>query len=88
MATKEKSIQIIEFSHKESDLDGWFQSLSATAIKTGKGDHVGDKVSSQDEYGLAVSENSEQEKAIVTVGQMNELACQDITLSIAHNTKY
>ena len=45
------------------------------------------KIQTQDEYDLTVARNSEHDKAIVTVGRMNELAYEDIILSIDHETK-
>ena len=55
---------------------------------TGKGDQVGvNKIPAQDEHDLAVAGNSEQVKAIVTVGQMNEMASEDIILSMDYKTK-
>ena len=45
------------------------------------------KIPTQDGFYLAVAEEFEQDKAIVTVGQMNELADEDFSLSINHKPK-
>ena len=81
MTIKEKNIHIIEFCGKKSDWDGWFETFLALAkckgykkLLTGEGDQVGDNnIPTQDEYDLAVADNSEQDKFLVTDGQMNEL---------------
>ena len=53
-----------------------------------KRDQVGvNKIPTQDEDDLAVAGNSDQDKTIVTDGQVNELAYGDILLSIYYKTK-
>ena len=50
-------------------------------LLTGKGDQVGvSKIPTQNEYDLAVAGNSMPDIFIVTVGQLNELAYEDIML--------
>ena len=94
ITTEEKCIQIIEISGKKSDWDGWSEIVRAgkhngfKKLLTGKGDLVGfNKIQTQDKFDLAVPGNSEHHKTIMIVGQMNELAYEDIILSINHRTK-
>ena len=46
-----------------------------------------DKIPTQDEYDSAEAGNSDHNKAIVLVGQMNEVAYEGIILSVYYKTK-
>ena len=45
------------------------------------------KIPILDEYDMAVAGNSEQEKAVVTAGQLTKLAYFEIILSVDNKTK-
>ncbi len=85
---EEKSVRIIEFSGKQADWDGWSEKFLARAKCRGyKGLLLGrDKVKMQEQLVLAETSSSDSDKEILKLGELNELAYEDIVLSINHTT--
>ena len=85
---EEKSVRIIEFGGKQADWDGWSEKFLARAKRRGyKGLLLGrDKVPTQEQLDLAETSSSDSDKKILKLGELNELAYEDIVLSINHTT--
>lgn len=88
MSTEEKSIRIIEFSGKQGDWDGWSEKFLARAKRKGyKKLLLGtEKVPTQEQIELAETSTSAPDKKIIKLGELNELAYEDIVLSINHTS--
>ena len=94
MSNEEKSIHIIEFSGKKTDRDSWsekflwhgkWKGYKKFLVSTGITPGV-DKIPMQEEYENALEGDDDLDKKIVKLGELNELAYEDLILSI--NTSY
>ena len=92
MLPEDKSLQIIEFTGKHWDV--WSENFLAqvkckgyTKLLLCKKDQVGvDRISTVDEYDAAVGTSEEEKKKVMKLGELNELAYEDLILSINGNT--
>ena len=95
MTMEETSIHLTEFSGKESGWGGLSEKFLAWAkhkifkmLLLVKGYQVGvNIIPTWDKYDFAVAGDYDQDKAVVTVGQLDKLAYKDNILSIFHKTK-
>ena len=94
MSNKEKSIRIIEFSGKKTDWDSWSEKFLSRGkrkgykkllVSTGTTPGV-DKIPTQEEYDEALEGDDDLDKKIVKLGELNELAYEDLILSINTNS--
>ena len=86
---EQKSIKVIEFSGKDKDWKIWSRKFLAQASRKGykkllTGDEV---IPTESQYSLAAGETNIEEKKTVRLWQLNELAFEDILLSINGTTK-
>ena len=90
MSNKEKSIHIIEFSGKKTDWNSWskkfllhgkWKGYKKLLVSTGT-THVVDKIPMQEEYQNALEGDEGLDKKIVKLGELNELAYEDLILLI------
>ena len=89
MSTEEKSIRVIEFTGKQADWEGWSEKFLARGKRKGyKKLLLGkEKIPTQAEFDLAELGTTDEDKKTVKVGLLNELAYEDIILSISHTSK-
>ncbi len=88
MSTEDKSLQTIEFMGKHWDV--WYKKFLTWDKPKGykklllcRKDQVGvDKVPTVDEYNAAVGLSDDKKKNEVKLGELNELAYEDLILSI------
>ena len=90
MSNKEKSICIIEFSGKKTDWDSWskkflshgkWKGYKKLLVSIGTTPGV-NKIPTQEEFENALEGNEDLNKKIVKLGELNELAYEDLILSI------
>ena len=94
MSNKEKSICTIEFSGKKTDWDSWSEKFLLHGKQKGhkkllvsNGSTSGlDKIPTQDEYNNALEGDTDLNKMIIKLAELNELAHEDLILSI--NTSF
>ena len=89
MSNKEKSICIIEFLGKKTDWDSWSRKFLSHGKQKGYkklmisiGSMPGMDKNPTQEYEKALWENEDLDKKIVKLGELNELAYEDLILSI------
>ena len=81
---EQKSIKVIEFTGKDKDWKIWLRKFLAQANRKGyKGLLTGsDNIPTEAESELAVGETNDAEKKTRKLWKLNELAFEDILLSI------
>ena len=77
MSNEEKSILILEFSGKKTDLHGKQKGYKKLLVSTGNTPGV-DKIPTQEEYKSALEGDKDLDKKIVKLGELNELAYEDL----------
>ena len=84
-----KSIKVIEFSGKEKDWKIWSRKFLAQASRKGYKKLLSgaEAIPSESEYTAAAGETNDDEKKTVKLWQLNELAFEEILLSINGTTK-
>ena len=90
---KKKSIHIIEFPGKKTDWERWSEKFLLHGKQKGYKLLVSnvsmsgvDKIPTQDEYENAMEGDTDLNKKIVKLGELNELAYEDLILSINTNS--
>ena len=90
MSSKEKNLCIIEFLDKKADWKSWsekfllnekhteYKKLLASSRFTSSTN----KIPTQDDYENALKGNMDLNNMIIKLGQLNELACEDLILLI------
>ena len=89
MSTEDKSLRILSYSGEKKLWDPWSEKFMARGKRKGYAKLLLGKVKipTQDELELAELGTSDEDQEKVTIGALNELAFEDLILSIQADTK-